>query len=66
MGSAAATLLMFPRLGDYLRSWVKVAGGRDGVWRKEMTVCFDTAFVSDSHSVLETLPIVSLLQMDWS
>lgn len=56
-GSAGATRLMFPRFADYLRSWGKVVGGREGYGGRqlpssyEMTIFFDTAFISDLHSV---------------
>lgn len=44
---------MFPRFGDYVRSWGEVVGGREGYRggrfpsSLEITVFFDTAFSSD-------------------
>lgn len=63
-GSAGEALLMFPRFGDYLRSWSKVVGGREGHGGRrlpssyDMTIFFDTAFLSGLHCVTETFPMV--------
>ena len=53
---------MFPRFGDYVKSWGEVVGGREGCRggrfpsSHEITVFFDTAFSSDFTVCLETFP----------
>lgn len=62
--SAGEAPLMFPRFGDYLRLWGKVVGGREGYGGRrlplsyDMTIFFDTAFISGLHCITETISMV--------
>lgn len=64
MRSAGEALLMFPRFGDYLRSWGKEVGGQERYGGRrlpsssDMTMFFDTALISGLHCITEILPMV--------